>query len=391
MAVVNLNSLCNKLSYVRDFLNFNSLCVLAVTETWLVSGTPSSFSDVSGYVFFRGDVGGTVRKHGAGVYVRDTLGAVAVQVEIRNLAVVYVDVWQLYVVVVYRPPSYSSEENESLLQFLADFCACRRVIMLGDFNLPTLKWPESGIEEGYIAPLDMKFYDQFLLLGLVQVVHMPTFVQSGNVLDLVFAADAEAVGEVSVSAPLPGCHHSPVVFSYQVFAGAEQKEPDVVPLWHKGNYRLVREQLCLVDWDTEFETLTMEDCYGYFLDVLDSLVARHVPVVEVGRGAERESTRPPRSLVRRKTTAWNEYTRVRAAAGRSSGEAKLAWERFSAVNREYRAFSLNQRWDYEMYLVQSLSDAPKKFHSYITAHCISRPADIHLLRVPRLLESSITT
>ena len=26
-----------------------------------------------------------------------------------------------------------------------------------------------------------------------------------------------------------------------------------------------------------------------------------------------------------------------------------------------------------------------------TAQCISRPADIHLLRVPRLLESSITT
>ena len=121
MAVVNLNFLCNKLSYVRDLLNFNSLCVLAVTETWLVTGTPSSFSYVPGYIFFRGDVGGTVRKHGAGVYVRDTLGAVAVQVEIRNLAVVYVDVWQLYVVVVYRPSSYSSEENESLLQFLDSF------------------------------------------------------------------------------------------------------------------------------------------------------------------------------------------------------------------------------------------------------------------------------
>ena len=201
---------------------------------------------------------------------------------------------------------------------------------------------------------------------------MPTFVQSGNVLDLVFAADAEAIGEVSVSAPLPGCHHSPAVFSYQVFAGAEE-EPEVVRLWHKGNYRLVREQLCLVDWDTELETLTMENCYGYFLDVLDSLVARHVPVVEVGSGADCESARPPRSLVRRKTAAWNEYTRVRAATGRSSGEAKLAWERFSAVNREYRAFSLNQRWDYEMYLVRSLSDAPKKFHSYIRRKKKVRP------------------
>ena len=111
----------------------------------------------------------------------------------------------------------------------------------------------------------------------------PIFVQSGNVLDLVFAADAEAIGEVSVSAPLPGCHHSPVVFSYQVFAGAEQKEPDVVPLWHKGNYRLVREQLCLVDWDTEFETLTMEDSTSLHIKFINHTIlhAKKVDILSV--------------------------------------------------------------------------------------------------------------
>ena len=78
-----------------------------------------------------------------------------------------------------------------------------------------------------------------------------------------------------------------------------------------------------------------------FLDVLDSLVARHVPVVKVGKGAQHESACPPRPLVRWKTNAWNEHTHVRAATDRSSGEAKLDCERFSALNREYRAFSLN--------------------------------------------------
>ena len=32
-------------------------------------------------------------------------------------------------------------------------------------------------------------------------------------------------------------------------------------LWFKGNYGMIRENLCLVDWDAEFEFLSVEDCY----------------------------------------------------------------------------------------------------------------------------------
>ena len=105
------------------------------------------------------------------------------------------------------------------------------------------------------------FYDRFLLLGLVQIVHQPTFVPSGNVLDLVLASDAEPVGEAAVAALLPGCHHSPVVFSYQVNFEACVVESRTMRLWFKGNYGMIREKLCLVDWDAEFEFLSVEDCY----------------------------------------------------------------------------------------------------------------------------------
>ena len=75
--------------------------------------------------------------------------------------------------------------------------------MLGDFNLPTLKWPENGLEDGYVRPLDQKFYDLFQLCGLAQFVHEPTHWPSGTTLDLVLTSEPELMGEVVVLPPLP--------------------------------------------------------------------------------------------------------------------------------------------------------------------------------------------
>jgi hypothetical protein len=41
---------------------------------------------------------------------------------------------------VYRPPSYSHIQNEALVDLVLDFCEGREVIVLGDFNIPSLVW-----------------------------------------------------------------------------------------------------------------------------------------------------------------------------------------------------------------------------------------------------------
>ena len=41
--------------------------------------------------------------------------------------------------------------------------------------------------------------------------------------------------------------------------------------------------------------------------------------------------------------AWRDFKRSRANLGRSSEAAELAWEHFSAVNVDYRSFTLRQR------------------------------------------------
>ena len=94
-------------------------------------------------------------------------------------------------------------------------------------------------------------------------------------------------------------------------------------------------------------------------------MSEYVPWVEVGDRAPTWICSPPRSLVQRRSAAWRNFKRSRANFGRSSEAAELAWERFSAVNVEYRSFTLRQRWDHEIYLAQSLACSPELFHSYI--------------------------
>ena len=95
---------------------------------------------IPGFSFHRGDVAGTVRKHGSGLYVSKSLRQVQVDVQLPNVAVVHLIDFDLHVLSVYRPPSYSLEENLQLVSFLTRFVPGKEVLILGDFNLPTLGW-----------------------------------------------------------------------------------------------------------------------------------------------------------------------------------------------------------------------------------------------------------
>ena len=116
MGTANVNSIMNKLGYINDLLFSNNLSVLVICETWLTAACPSSYVSLPGFVFFRGDVLGSVKKHGVGIYVRESLTVVPVEVDLPNLVIVFVVQWSLYVVALYRPPSYSGESPSWMLK-----------------------------------------------------------------------------------------------------------------------------------------------------------------------------------------------------------------------------------------------------------------------------------
>ena len=112
------------------------------------------------------------------------------------------------------------------------------------------------------------------------------------------------------------------------------------------------------------EGLNSQEAYCVFLDVLRELVGSHVPECDRSRKSAWLS-RPPRSLLRAKSSAWARYKAIRRSLGRTHLQAEQALEEFYRISREYKHYTRNKQIEKEKYLVSKLSDAPKAFHRYI--------------------------
>ena len=72
-----------------------------------------------------------------------------------------------------------SEEKHALIDYLVIIRPEKEVIILGDFNQPSLEWHRDGIPQSSI-PTNRLFLDTFLSLGQSQLVKECAFPQSGN-------------------------------------------------------------------------------------------------------------------------------------------------------------------------------------------------------------------
>ena len=376
----NLNSIYNKLHYIKHFLETNNIDIIALTETWLVRDTPDSFVTIPGYTYVRPSIEGSIHKHGVGLYLKNCLDFVSVDVNVRNVLVVHVLRYDFFIVVVYRPPSSSVLDNDRLLAFLMEFCYGKEVVLLGDFNLPTVQWTDS-ISHDAPCLADRGFVECFASLGLTQWVTEPTYVPSGRTLDLVLTSESDRVGSLSVCPPFPGCGHAVIEFTYCFRMQEHLDTGGSSRLWHSGRYDRVNAYLSGLDWDLEFQFLDVERMFDHFRSVLLTLVDTYIPLKRVDHRGRPWPVRAPRGLLQRRTELWTDYKSVRRSWGRRSPEALQALQLFLEVNFEYRNFAVSSQIGYERSLADQLTHSPRLFHSYIRRKKVGQP-QVGPIRLP---------
>ena len=355
----------NKLNYVFNLINDNNLDIVSITETWLTLDCDTSFVDLPGFSFYRGDTAGTVRKHGAGLYVSDSVSSCLIETAISNVVVVFLSDLGIFVASVYRPPSYDANENNNLVEFLRNFSVGREVVIMGDFNLPSISWDHSGgFSSLYSTPTDRLFRECFAGCGLTQWVKGATFFPSGNTLDLVLTSEEDRVLEVESAPPLPGCHHCPVIIQliFQ-FSSPDVEECEGLS-WSRGNYDVMSDELFGVDWENIFDGLNSAECYQLLCTKLMELVLEHVPKRTPNKKPSWLS-RPPGSLRRRRKRAWENFKQLRRSLGANHADVLESFRKYAEVNRVYKNYSRSHQCEYEIKLADLLSVAPKAFHSYI--------------------------
>ena len=210
--------------------------------------------------------------------VKDSLAFIQIDVDLLNVVAVLLLNSDVYVLTVYRPSS-SLIQDENLVSFISDFCVGREVLILGDFDLPSLDWMVKNVIGSYAPPREMFFFDSFSLLGLSQRVKEGTFIDSNNILDLVLTTEWDRIGDVLVLEPFPRCHHCPVVCEYVLqFTGDNEDEVVEKRLWSKGNYAELSNSILAVDWLFEFDGRSVNNCFLYLVGVLQALVDKYVPI-----------------------------------------------------------------------------------------------------------------
>ena len=348
-------------------MNDFNLNVFGICETWLTNQTPDSFVTVPGYELVRTDTSGHTPKHGVCFYVRKCISYESVPSNCPNLHTIYLSSYNIYVVLVYRPPSNSEEDNTCLLEYLANFVVGKEVLIMGDFNLPEIKWTSPNCMFAHHSPTVQKFLDTFLTLGLTQWVHSPTFYPSTNTLDLVFTTEHDRLGTVDVLAPFPNCGHCPIIFDY-FFQLDSSLAPNVNSMnkhaWFKGKFNRIEQHIHDIDWQYEFYNLTVDAMYSRFLELLSPLIDLYIPVKPIALD-HHSHINPPSQLKKERARAWSTFKVVRQREGRHSPLTHVAFDYFNSCNANYRNYYINYQVTYEQKLIDKLHISPKCFHSYI--------------------------
>ena len=374
--LVNLNSIVNKYVYIEDLCTQSNFSVVGVCESWLLPEIPSSLIEVSGYNIYRNDTTSRNRKHGVCMYLHKDLPVGNVSTDHPNTLGVALPGQDLYILLIYRPPSNLPEDDQRLIDYIRDSCEGRNVCLMGDFNLPTIDW--NAAPHHATSQRDRAFLDCFISLGLVQHITEPTFLHSGNILDLVLTTQTDYPSSVEILPPLPGCGHTPIAFSLAISSqNGNPYRPLAAPScrdWFKGDYTAISSVLYEVDWIAEFMGRGLEESYSLFSQTLSRLIDLHVPT----RVVRQASTKPwnkntPNHLRTAKATAWSNYKSTRAQFGRSSPQAINMWHNFNICNRDIKNFKLSSKSTYELDLLHSFTQHPRRLHSYLRSQKTNRP------------------
>ena len=213
--LINIQSVGNKTTKIRNLINEQEFDVFLLTETWL-QGNISDSSRIKEmkpcthnfyHIPRKNKIGG-----GVGAFVSKSFTSVTIKDELMFESFEYIDLELkmknkvLEVILIYKPPDSSKrkfiEEFSTLLEMVNDI---NKTIISGDFNL----WMDDE-ENNYVTEFK-ELLDSF---NTVNGVTSPTSI-SGHIIDLViYCSSSDIVSDIEVEPDFGYCNvHKLVTFS----------------------------------------------------------------------------------------------------------------------------------------------------------------------------------
>jgi len=285
--------------------------------------------------------------------VEDGLSIESLWVEVRNRkgAVTLLGVF-------YRPPNSNRDVEEQIGRQILDKCRSNRVVVMGDFNFPSIDWNHLSAYS-----LDGADFVRCVQEGfLTQYVDKPT--RGEAILDLVIGNEPGQVSDLSVGEHFGDSDHNSLTFTI-VMERDRSRRYEKVFNWGRGNYNAIRQELGSINWEQMFCGACTTEMWRLFKEHLLQVRDRFVPLRQGRDGKVREPwmTRDVEYLVKRKKEA---HLRLRKQG------SDRALESYKAARKELKNGLRRARRGHEKALADRIKENPKAFYSYIRGKRMAR-------------------
>lgn len=276
----NARSLRNKRDELIAYIIEGDLDIVCITETWvseLYNGDLIREYELAGYnlhIYQREN------KQGGGIflYVKNNLNSVNINIKNNNkIESIWIEVMigklasnKIRIGAFYRPPNQCLELDKEMITEINRGCG-RHTLILGDFNLPAIRWDdETSVDRTGSIYLDC-FQDNFLK----QLVKDVT--RGNNILDLVLCNNEKMIKNLTVCETLGDSDHNIIQFDLQMEKQQQSVNREKIPNFAKGEFDKLRSLLRLVNWEKELGNGTVFEMWEKFKEILRKVQAECVP------------------------------------------------------------------------------------------------------------------
>jgi hypothetical protein len=260
----------------------------------------------------------------------------------------------LHLILIYRPPSSSAENLNSLYSLLEQTPS--NCIIIGDFNLPGLDW-----EENTATGQGRRLLDVATDNGLAQMVKFPTH-RKGNILDLILTNCPDKFLSVKDVGCLGASDHCIIVS--EIETGLPKLQPATITNWRKGNYNEIRIKLGQTNWGRILNNTDLKEAWHKFRNIISDLVDEYVPKKVVkGAGQPRWLTCEIKNLLNRKRKAWKRFKRESSVASR---------EEYSIAARQVKKALIRAKKKVERQIAYAEDKNNRQFTRYVKSKTATR-------------------
>lgn len=316
----NICSIISKFDEFSITVTLHQPAGILISETWLSSSIPDALVALKGYTLYRAD---RTYSRGGGVciYLNDTIFAkykitpladLVPGIEILCLKISSGTNEDFHLACVYRPPNSSIDNDIQLFNLIDSYSyELDNLIILGDFNLPRVKWPVR--EQLNSTDASALFIDMFVSSPLSQLISEPTRYrqnQEPSTLDLLLTNDASIISDITYS-PQIGCSdHITVSATIQIFYSSCSRKQ--LCYYTKVDFDTLKDRLKQINWDHVTNISDINDQWTFFSSSVNLKIKQASSIVCVTANPSKPWLDVALlQKLKHKKKLWNNYRRLK--------------------------------------------------------------------------------